>query len=322
MSTRPHPGPLPKGEGVTRAGALLRSGGVVAFPTETVYGLGADATNAAAVQHVFQIKGRPATNPVIVHIADAIVAKRYAMDWPANAEKLVEKFWPGPLTIVLKKTEAIVPAVTAGRNTVGLRCPDHPLTLELLREFDGPLIGPSANRSTHVSPTTAQHVRDELGDSVDLILDGGPCEVGIESTVLDLSGDVPTILRPGAVSQEQIESVIGPVRMFHGTIDAATASPSPGLHKVHYAPITPTYRFERGEDASLQKWIAEHPQTLILRLRDMPADAADYARELYATLRKLDERSAEAICIEMPPDEPAWVAVRDRLLRASKSAPA
>ena len=193
---RPHPGPLPEGEGVRSAVEILRGGGVVAFPTETVYGLAADATNAAAVNRVFEIKGRPPTNPCIVHVADAMVAKRFALNWPSVAEKLVERFWPGPLTIVLKKTDAIVPAATAGKNSVGLRCPDHPLALQLLREFDGPLIGPSANRSTRISPTTAQHVRDELGDSIDLILDGGACEVGIESTVLDLSGSVPTILRP------------------------------------------------------------------------------------------------------------------------------
>jgi L-threonylcarbamoyladenylate synthase len=323
-SAPPHPGPLPEGEGVMQAVKILRGGGVVAFPTETVYGLGADATNAAAVQRVFNVKGRPATNPVIVHIADANIAKRFAANWPIDAEKLIEKFWPGPLTIVLQKTDAIVPTVTAGRNTVGLRCPDHPLTLQLLREFDGAIIGPSANRSTHISPTTAQHVRDELGDAVDLILDGGPCKVGIESTVLDLSSDVPTILRPGAVSQETIESIIGPVQIFRGTIDTKTAAASPGMQPVHYAPITPTYRFERGDDSSLKKWIADHAQqqTIVLWLRDMPADAVEYARQLYATLRKLDEQSADAIWIEMPPDEPAWVAVRDRLLRASKPASA
>src|SRR4051812_22054097 len=192
---------------ITQAVEILRRGGVVAFPTETVYGLGADATNAGAVARVFQIKGRPSTNPLIVHVADEAIARRYARDFPIAATKLVARFWPGPLTIVLPKAPAIVPSVTAGLDTVGLRAPNHPLALELLRAFDGALAGPSANKSTHVSPTTAEHVRDELGDAVDLILDGGPCEVGIESTVLSLVGE-PKILRLGAVTREMIEDVL------------------------------------------------------------------------------------------------------------------
>src|SRR5688500_47215 len=194
---------------IERAASLLRRGGLVAFPTETVYGLGADATNAAAIRRVFQVKGRPATNPLIVHVADESVARRYAREWPTAASKLAAEFWPGPLTLVLSKQPSIVLEVTAGLDTVGLRAPDHPLALELLRAFDGPVAGPSANRSSHVSPTTARHVRDEFpDDEIDLILDGGPCKVGIESTVLDLTSDPPRILRPGAVTREQIEAVI------------------------------------------------------------------------------------------------------------------
>jgi L-threonylcarbamoyladenylate synthase len=327
---------------IEEAVKILQSGGVVAFPTETVYGLGADARNLDAVQRVFHVKGRPPTNPVIVHVADEDVAKRYAASWPHAATSLVERFWPGPLTIVLPKTDAIVPAVTAGRNTVGLRAPDHSLTLELLRRFDGPLIGPSANRSTRVSPTTAQHVHDELGNAIDLILDGGPCRVGIESTVLDLSGERPTILRPGAVSMEQVAEVIGPIDLFRGSVERGTAAPSPGMHPVHYAPITPTYRFEAGEIERVAQWCAGNRArvSVLLRLErpdddeaakrsfgsdckqmTMPADADAYARQMYAALRHADRLSPAAIWIEMPPDEPRWLAVRDRLTRASRAAP-
>ena len=224
---------------ITRAVQILRAGGLVAFPTETVYGLGADATNADAVRKIFAVKGRPITNPLICHVADAHVAQRYARDWPLAASRITERYWPGPLTIVLAKTAPIVSQATAGLNTVGLRAPNHPLALELLRAFDRALAGPSANKSTHVSPTTAQHVRDELGNQVDLILDGGPCAVGIESTVQDLSSDRPTILRPGGVSREQIEAFIGPVEMK--SIVSATATPamSPGQQALHYAPRVP-----------------------------------------------------------------------------------
>jgi L-threonylcarbamoyladenylate synthase len=202
------------------AAAVLRRGGLVAFPTETVYGLGADATNADAVTKIFAAKGRPSTNPLIVHVADAAVARRYATAWPPAAAQLADRFWPGPLTLVLPKAPDIVPAVTAGLNTVGLRVPDHPVALQLLREFGGAVAAPSANRSNRVSPTTADHVREELGDAVDLVLDGGPCRVGIESTVLDLTTERPTILRPGGLSREQIEAVVGPVGVADGLAKA------------------------------------------------------------------------------------------------------
>jgi len=196
--------------GIQDAADLLRRGGLVAFPTETVYGLGADATNAEAVARIFAVKGRPATNPLIVHVADLETAKRYAATWSDAAQTLAAVWWPGPLTLVVPKTPEIVDAVSAGRPTVALRVPDHPVALELLRAFGGPVAAPSANRSTHVSPTTADHVRQELGDEVDIILDGGPCSVGIESTVLDLTGDRPVILRPGGVTRQKIEAIVGP----------------------------------------------------------------------------------------------------------------
>jgi L-threonylcarbamoyladenylate synthase len=318
---------------IAQAVEILRRGGIVAFPTETVYGLGADARNAQAVQRVFEVKGRPSTNPVIVHVANIEIARRYAAAWPISAAQLAEKFWPGPLTLVLPKSDVIVPSVTAGRLTVGLRAPDHPLTLDLLRQFDGPIIGPSANRASHISPTTAQHVRDELGDAVSRVLDGGPCRMGIESTVVDLTSDPPAILRPGAISRQQLEAVIGPVHMRNVVTDLSTSATSPGQHARHYAPITPTYRFEFGRFDLVQSWLESNPdrRAVVLHLSGgpevpqgavkMPANAADYARQMYAALRHADRQSPAAIWIEMPPDTPEWVAVRDRLMRASRPTP-
>jgi L-threonylcarbamoyladenylate synthase len=312
---------------IQKARQLLSAGRLVAFPTETVYGLGADATNAAAIARIFAAKGRPPNNPLIVHVADVSVAKRYATAWPEKAERLAKAFWPGPLTIVVPKTAAIVDAVTAGKQTVGLRVPNHPLALELLRAFDGPVAAPSANRSNHVSPTTAQHVRDELGSSVDLILDGGPCSVGIESTVLDLSSDTPRILRPGGVLREDIEAIIGPV--LDKAVIAGTSDPleSPGQLPLHYAPHTPCYRLdELGQLRDFSPSIGvlamgsdlafAHPCSIII----LPDDPAHYARQLYAAMRELDGKKLQAIYVQMPPHEPEWVAVRDRLMRATKPA--
>ncbi len=278
---------------------ILRRGGLVAFPTETVYGLGANAADPLAVRRIFAAKGRPATNPLIVHVASATIAKRYAADWPAMADQLAQAFWPGPLTIVLPRDARIADEVSAGRGTVGLRVPDHAVALELLAAFDGPVAAPSANRANHVSPTTADHVRAELGDRVDLILDGGPCAVGIESTVVDLTGATPALLRPGGISREQLEAVVGPVAIVHGS------AASPGQGSRHYAPVTPAYRIERGEPV---------PAGGVL-LRCV-GDPATYARRLYARLRELDG-TAEAIYVEMPPDVAGWAAVRDRLGRAT-----
>jgi L-threonylcarbamoyladenylate synthase len=315
---------------------ILRAGGLVALPTETVYGLGADATNATAVRKIFAAKGRPGTNPLIVHVASTAVARRYARQWPASADALARQFWPGPLTLVLPKSGAIVDEVSAGLDTVGLRAPDHPLALELLGAFDGPVAAPSANRSNRVSPTTADHVRRELGNAVDFILDGGPCRVGIESTVLDLSQKNPIILRPGAVTREQIEAVIGPVGTFHGSIDATTPAQSPGQQAVHYAPSAPTWRFTRAEAGTVSDWCKKHPHdpvtilsigedlSVVEGLRPgqqivaMPADPAAYAQQLYAALHDADSRGVAAIFIETPPDSPQWAAVRDRLFRATR----
>jgi L-threonylcarbamoyladenylate synthase len=323
-------------QSIDRAVQILRAGGLVAFPTETVYGLGADATSATAVQRIFTAKGRPATNPLIAHVADEQVARRYAASWPEIAAALARVFWPGPLTLVLpKRPGGVVPQATAGLASVALRSPDHPLALALLRAFDGAIAAPSANRSTHVSPTTADHVLNELGGNVDLILDGGPCRIGIESTVLDLTTPEPTILRPGGVTQGQIEQVVGPIRLFAGTVSRDQAAVSPGQQEVHYAPLTPAFRFERTETSTLHDWLRAragdsvallHVSDLALGVdRDrrldlvrMPVSPERYATALYAKLREWDARGIDAIIVEMPPDEPAWLAVRDRLRRATK----
>lgn len=310
---------------IQQAVEVLRSGGLVAFPTETVYGLGADATQAEAVERIYEVKGRPTTNPIIVHVADIERARRYAAQWPEAAQKLAEQFWPGPLTLVVPKSPQIVDQATAGLKTVGLRVPNHPVALELLRAFDGAIAAPSANRSARVSPTTAQHVRDELGDLVQLVLDGGPCEVGIESTVLDLSGDMPRILRPGMVTRTMIEQVIGPVQASRSVTDATQPAVSPGQQPVHYAPVTPAYRYTATQASRLAAEGAgiidigqiDQPRQ-IESVITLPADPEQYARHFYAALRTLDAMGLRAIYVEMPPDSPPWIAVRDRIRRATR----
>lgn len=311
----------------------------MAIPTETVYGLAADATNAAAVLRLFSAKGRPPTNPVIVHVADADSARRYAGQWPEQADKLARAFWPGPLTLVVPRAESIVPQVTAGLATAGLRSPDHPLALKLLRAFDGALAAPSANRSNRVSPTTAEHVRQELGSAVDLVLDGGPCRVGIESTVLDLTTPVPAILRPGAITPDQIAAVIGQVEVQTGGTTVGQAARSPGQQPVHYAPTTPAYRFALDEASRVVAWCRQHPDEraafLLLDsivgmgfiqpamspahvLVPMPPTPAGYARELYAELRRADAMAPGAIFLELPPASSHWAGARDRVWRATR----
>ena len=313
---------------IDQAVQLLRAGRLVAFPTETVYGLGADATNPTAVRRVFAAKGRPATNPLIVHVADRDAARRYTAGWSDVAETLAAVWWPGPLTLVLPKHPSIVDDATARLPSVGVRVPDHPLALDLLRAFGGAVAAPSANRSNRVSPTTAQHVRDELGDAVDLVLDGGPCAVGIESTVLDLTGDVPTILRPGGVSRRQLEFILGTVEE-RGVVTSVTMSASsPGQHETHYAPLTPAVRFETSQgglvhthtDERANGIVALSPLRVFMKsgpIIAMPNDPPAYARHLYAVLRELDGMSLHTIYIEMPPDRPEWAAVRDRVRRAA-----
>jgi L-threonylcarbamoyladenylate synthase len=320
---------------IAEAVAALCRGGIIAFPTETVYGLGADARSSEAIGKIYAAKGRPATNPSIVHVPDAGTARRYAAKWPEAAEKLAAKFWPGPLTLVVEKTDQIVPEATAGRKTVGLRVPNHPVALKLLKAFGGPVAAPSANRSGRVSPTTAEHVWKELGKWVDVILDGGACSVGIESTVLDLTQAIPIILRLGGVSRKEIESLIGQVDVFDSSVAAGVAAASPGMSASHYSPTTPAYRFAAGDGKRIVEWLSNHPGqgVTILALNRtrlpqemvatqsiviMPMDAGEYAKRLYSALHKADGTSG-SIWIEMPPDHAEWAAVRDRLQRATKS---
>lgn len=319
---------------IARAVELLKQGRLVAFPTETVYGLGADATNPAAIARIYQTKGRPSTNPLIVHVADADMAKRYVTDWPDAASHLAARFWPGPLTLILPKNDLIPQLATANLPNVALRVPNHPLALELLRTFNGPLAAPSANRSTHVSPTTAQHVLDEFaysaaaGEEGDrdplMILDGGPCRVGIESTVLDLTVSPPVILRPGGISPADLEPVIGPVTVRSAIVQSSSPAASPGQQETHYAPQTPLFRFETSQRGLIRP--ENHGIVVLSPLHifkkwdsiiAMPNDPTDYAKHLYAVLRELDDMGLKAIFIEVPPDEAKWTAIRDRLIRAS-----
>jgi L-threonylcarbamoyladenylate synthase len=304
---------------VRRAAQILRAGGLVAFPTETVYGLGADAANAEAVARLYAVKRRPADHPVIVHFADAEKAFAWARETPPAARKLAARYWPGPLTLILKRSPLAKDFITGGQDTVGLRVPSHPVAQELLKEFSGGIAAPSANRFGLVSPTTAAHVRDDLGSDVDLVLEGGPSQVGIESTILDLSGPSAVLLRPGHVSKEDLEALIGEVR------ERAAASPRhPGGMARHYAPRTPAQLVFSYE---LDKTIAQakgqvavlafsRPDERVDYWLRMPREPQAYAQRLYAALRELDTAGCERILIEAPPQSAEWSAVRDRLRRA------
>ncbi len=315
------------GGDIARAAAILRGGGVVAFPTETVYGLGADAGNVAAVRRVFAIKGRPADHPLIVHLAGADWLDDWARAVPEAARVLAERFWPGPLTLVLARQPRVSDVVTGGQDSVALRVPAHPIALALI-EAAGALVAPSANRFGRVSPTTAEHVRAELGEAVDMILDGGPCRVGVESTILSLLTDTPTLLRPGAVTPEAIEAVLGrPVARRGGGVRA------PGTLAAHYAPATPLELLpapaipQRAEAligrgmrvAVLGLGEAAGSLPAGLRRLALPAQAQAYARLLYAGLRELDAAGCDVILVEAPPTTSEWLAVRDRLARAARA---
>ena len=309
---------------IRAAAAVLRAGGLVAFPTETVYGLGANALSADAVARIFAAKGRPATNPLIVHVADVSEVLNVAAAWPATAADLAARFWPGPLTLVVPKHAGVPDIVTATGPTVAVRCPDHAVARALIRAAGVPVAAPSANRSTELSPTRAEHVLKSLNGRIDLVLDGGPCPGGIESTVVDVTGDVPRVLRLGLISVPMLEAVCGRVEVGAAGDGVARA---PGQMAKHYSPRTPLVLAESPDEAdelhgrSLKAGLRVMSVgfDLIYAYHPMPGDPEGYAAELYAVLHALDDGSYDRLVIELPPDEPEWAAVRDRLARAAAS---
>lgn len=336
----PENAPLPPAAtdaAIDRAATLIRSGGLVAIPTETVYGLATDALDSESVDRIFRAKGRPATNPLIVHVADQGMARSLASAWPAAAEAITSHFWPGPVTVVVPKHHDVPDIVTAGGPMVALRCPAHRLTRRLIERSGCPLAAPSANRSEALSPTRASHVLESLGDRVDLILDGGPCTHGIESTVVDCTATPPRILRPGPVGREALEAVVGgPVAA--GPVETGGKAPAPartpGAHARHYAPKTPLelaadpparvagllregrrvgWLTLRPADPAVRSLAASHDLVVV----PMPDDPAAFAAALYATLHALDHRALDRLVCDIPPDSEAWHALHDRLARAA-----
>jgi L-threonylcarbamoyladenylate synthase len=290
---------------IVRAAALICAGELVAFPTETVYGLGANALNPDAVDKIFGAKGRPPGSPLIVHVSSVEMARGLVREWPERAEKLARIFWPGPLTLVLLKQPHVPDRLTAGLDTVGIRIPANPIAQALIREAGVPIAAPSANLFTELSPTTAQHVRDSLGDRVAMVLDGGRTTVGIESTVISLANSDAILLRPGMVTRQDIEAVIGPVQVLGAVVEGAHASP--GLHKRHYSPKTPLILLEAGQLPPSGRGIC----------LQMPAEPREYAAVLYERLHEADAQGWDWIAIEQPPSTEEWSAIRDRLERAS-----
>lgn len=312
---------------IAEAASVITRGGTVAFPTETVYGLGADATNASAVTEIFNAKGRPSYNPLIVHAADVTGASRCVTSWPELAQTLAKQFWPGPLTIVLPKHRGIPDIVTAGLPTVGVRVPNHPVALALIRAAGVPIAAPSANRSMQVSPTQGEHVAASLGGAADLILDAGPVSVGIESTVVDLSTGVPTILRPGMISIEDLRGVLGRVESAASAVEGA-ARPSPGMMDRHYSPTAKLLVVEAADVAGAIAGRRADERVVVLgrsipaapraTLWQMPQAPADYARVLYGMLHQADADRFDVVIVEAVPAGAAWDGVRDRLRRAAR----
>lgn len=319
---------------IDQAARALAAGGLVAFPTETVYGLGADAGSDAAVAGIFAAKGRPSDHPLIVHVPDASAVNLFASEVPEFAHRLMAAFWPGPLTLILPRRDAVAAAAAGGQATIGLRCPAHPVAHALLlacARAEPPVMGlaaPSANKFGRVSPTTAVHVRDEFGEDL-LVLDGGPCPVGIESTIVDCTRGVPVLLRPGTLTREQVQAACGQALRLPGELDGADPRAS-GTLESHYAPharvrlmnaeALQTALDVLGADAAgIATWsraILRTRSATVLRRR-MPDDAAETARQLFAVLREFDAQGVRLIWVETPPDTPEWEGVRDRLHRAA-----
>lgn len=317
---------------IGEAADVLRRGGLVAFPTETVYGLGANALDDAAVQSIFEAKGRPTNNPIIVHVADAAAARELVSNWPERAERLAELFWPGPLTLVLPRQPSIPGVVTARGPTVGVRVPAHPVALALVKAAGIPIAAPSANRSARVSATTAEHVLRGLKGRVDLVLDGGPTPGGLESTVLDLTSNPPRLLRPGLVSVDDLEAVIGPVEV--AGLPKGEQLRSPGMLERHYAPRVALVGVEGSAEGYVAQLLKDGKRIGWLRLIrkaeggrrkaehgvveiEMPDDVAAYSARLYAALHELDDAGVGCIVVDLPPQQDQWMAVRDRLRRAA-----
>jgi L-threonylcarbamoyladenylate synthase len=296
-------------QALEQAAAWIREGKLVAFPTETVYGLGANALDAAAVARIFEAKGRPSTSPLIVHVSSIAMAREIVTEWPREAEELARRYWPGPLTLVLPKSPSIPDIVTAGLPTVGIRVPAHPMALRLIETAGVPIAAPSANRFMGLSPTTAEHVRDAFGDQIP-VLDGGPCQVGIESTVVAIAKGQLTLLRPGMVSLEDIEAV---------AVGGDVPHPSPGMHPRHYSPHTRLLVVSGIQElpGRLGAFLWRKKPGLTACSVHMPVGAAAYARRLYGVLHEIDGQGWPWIAVEQPPDKPEWAAIRDRLQRAA-----
>ncbi|MEU0945637.1 L-threonylcarbamoyladenylate synthase [Streptomyces canus] len=312
---------------IEKAAEVLRAGGLVALPTETVYGLGANAEDPAAVTRIFQVKGRPISHPLIVHIGGAEDLDHWVQGVPATARLLAERFWPGPLTLVLQRGRRVPLEATGGLETVAVRVPDHPVALALLKAFGGGVTAPSANRFGSVSPTTADHVRAELGEAVDFVLDGGPCEIGLESTIVDATGEIPSILRPGGVTREDLEAVLGcPI-----AVPSTSHVRVPGQHPSHYAPRARvvlveaekvTAEAERAQEQGHQVGVLLPPSFADAPVKAhavvaVPASTAAYARRLYGFLRELDQRGCDLIVASLPVEEGLGLAIANRLRRAA-----
>lgn len=323
----------PEKDVIAKAAELLCQGGLVAFPTETVYGLGANAWDVRAVKRIFVAKGRPAHNPLIVHVAESHLARLLVNDWPPMAQRLADRFWPGPLTLVLPKAANVPEVVTAGGPNVAIRCPAHPVAFALLAKAAIPIAAPSANRSTELSPTRAEHVLKSLGGRIDLILDAGPCSGGIESTVLDLTSSPPCILRPGLITPRMLEPILGCTPQLLGhELKCKTSEPletmspfsSPGQMRKHYAPrarlvLVKSNDLARRMMSHLQNagWLSFGEGGTVA----MPTTPADYAARLYDALHQLDDSNVDVIIVTLPPAQLEWYAVHDRLRRAASDEP-